>query len=209
MSSLIYIVIADHGSTLGVSLKRLLESVGLYAAVFTDVEAFMAAYQPDLPGCLLLDVQTPGPGSLLVQQHLQSHGVDLPIIIIAGHGDVPMAVAAMKQGAADFFEKPFNEQMLLDSVHNALAKDTTQRQRREQQREILWRYQALTSREQEVLQQVVEGLSNREVAEALSLSRKTVEVHRAKVMQKMQAETLSQLIRMAMELGVLTFDQKD
>lgn len=198
---LIYVV--DDDSALRDSLRCLLESVGLQALVFADTETFVAAYRPDRPGCLLLDIRVPGRNDSSVQQHLRDRGIDMPTIIITGHGDVPMAVAAMKRGARDFIEKPFNDQLLLDCVHNALAEDLTRRRTRAWRQDLLDRFDTLTPREQDVLRRVVEGLSNREIAEALSLSRKTVEVHRAKVMQKMQADTLSQLIRMAMVIGVL------
>jgi RNA polymerase sigma factor (sigma-70 family) len=178
--------------------------VGLQALIFADTEAFLTAYQPDWPGCLLLDIRVPGRNDLDIQQHLYDLGIDVPVIIITGHGDVSMAVTAMKQGALDFIEKPFNDQLLLDCVHNALAEDQVRRRTRARRQELLRRFDTLTPREQDVLRQVVDGLSNREIAQALSLSRKTVEVHRAKVMQKMQADTLSQLIRMAMAIGILT-----
>lgn len=201
-TSMVYIV--DVDPALRDSLRCLLESVGLQALIFADTEAFLTAYQPDWPGCLLLDIRVPGRNDLDIQQHLYDLGIDVPVIIITGHGDVSMAVTAMKQGALDFIEKPFNDQLLLDCVHNALAEDQVRRRTRARRQELLRRFDTLTPREQDVLRQVVDGLSNREIAEALSLSRKTVEVHRAKVMQKMQADTLSQLIRMAMAIGILT-----
>lgn len=201
-TSMVYIV--DVDPALRDSLRCLLESVGLQALIFADTEAFLTAYQPDWPGCLLLDIRVPGRNDLDIQQHLYDLGIDVPVIIITGHGDVSMAVTAMKQGALDFIEKPFNDQLLLDCVHNALAEDQVRRRTRARRQELLRRFDTLTPREQDVLRQVVYGLSNREIAEALSLSRKTVEVHRAKVMQKMQADTLSQLIRMAMAIGILT-----
>ncbi|HRD65740.1 MAG TPA: LuxR C-terminal-related transcriptional regulator [Candidatus Competibacter sp.] len=198
---LVYVV--DDNSVSHDSLQCLLESVGLQVLVFVDTEAFVAAYRPDRPGCLLLDIRVPGRNDPSVQQHLRNRGIDVPTIIITGHSDVSMAVAAMKQGARDFIEKPFNDQLLLDCVHNALAEDLTRRRARARRQDLMGRFDTLTPREQDVLRRVVEGLSNREIAEALSLSRKTVEVHRAKVMLKMQADTLSQLIRMAMVIGVL------
>lgn len=197
------VYVVDDDPALRDSLRCLLESVGLRALVFADTDAFLAAYQPDRPGCLLLDVHIPGRNDLNVQQRLHGHGIDVPVIIVTGHGDVAMAVTAMKQGALDFIEKPFNEQLLLDCVHHALAEDVVRRRTRARRRELLRRLDTLTPREQDVLRRVVEGLSNREIAEVLSLSRKTVEVHRAKVMQKMEADTLSQLIRMAMAIGIL------
>lgn len=198
---LVYIV--DDDPALRDSLRHLLESVGLQALVFADTEAFLAAYQPSKPGCLLLDIRIPGRNDLQVQQRLHQHGIDVPVIIIAGYGDVPMAVTAMKQGALDFIEKPFNDQLLLDCVHSALAEDRIRRNAHARRQALQRRFDTLTPREQDVLRWVVEGLSNREIADALSLSRKTVEIHRAKVMQKMEADTLSQLIRMAMVIGIL------
>jgi FixJ family two-component response regulator len=198
---LIYVVDDDPG--LRDSLRCLMESVGLRVLAFPDAEQFLAAYQADRPGCLLLDVRLPGRNDLSALRLVRAQGIDAPIIIITGHGDVAMAVNAMKQGAADFIEKPCNEQLLLDCVHGALTEDRARRRVRARRQEVLRRFDTLTPREQDVLRQVVDGLSNREIAEALSLSRKTVEVHRAKVMQKMGADTLSQLIRMAMAIDLL------
>lgn len=198
---LIYIV--DEDGALRDSLQWLLESVGLRARAFTDLDAFLVAHQPEQPGCLLLDIRMPGRGDLSAQQFLSERKIDLPVIVITGHGDVPTAVAAMKQGAMDFIEKPFNDQLLLDCVHNAIAEDRMRRRVRAWRQNLRRRFDTLTPREQDVLDQIAQGLSNREIAEVLNLSRKTVEVHRAKVMQKMQADTLSELIQMAMALGIL------
>ena len=198
---LIYIV--DDDPTPRDALQWLLESVGLRARAFTDLEAFLAAYQPDRPGCLLLDIRISGPDDLSARQCLDERNIDLPVIAMTGHGDVATAVAAMKRGAMDFIEKPFNDQLLLDCVHNAIAEDRARRRARAWRLDLRRRFDTLTPREQDVLGRVAEGLSNREIAEVLNLSRKTVEVHRAKVMQKMQADTLSELIQMAMALGIL------
>jgi len=198
---LVYVVDDDPG--LRDSLRCLMESVGLRVLAFPDAEQFLAAYQADRPGCLLLDVRLPGRNDLSALRLARAQGIDAPIIIITGHSDVAMAVNAMKQGALDFIEKPCNDQLLLDCVHDALIEDRVRRRVRARRQEVLRRFDTLTPREQDVLRQVVEGLSNREIADALSLSRKTVEVHRAKVMQKMGADTLSQLIRMAMAIDLL------
>ncbi|QQS53718.1 MAG: response regulator transcription factor [Candidatus Competibacteraceae bacterium] len=200
-TSMIYIV--DDDPALRDSLQCLLESVGLQARAFTDIDAFLMVYQPDRPACLLLDIRVSGRGDSGAQQQLHERGIDVPVIIITSDGDVATAVAAMKQGALDFIEKPFNDQLLLDCVHNALAEDVVRRRARARRQDLIRRFDTLTPREQDVLRRVVEGLSNREIAELLNLSRKTVEVHRAKVMQKTRADTLSQLIRMAMVIGVL------
>jgi RNA polymerase sigma factor (sigma-70 family) len=200
-ATLVYLV--DDDPTLREALQSLLESVGLRTLVCADVEGLLEAYQPDAPGCLLLDVRLPGRNTLSVQQRLRERDIDLPVIIITGHGDVTMAVTAMKQGALDFLEKPLNEQLLLDCVHHALAEARTRRRTRARRQELGRRFDTLTPREQDVLRRIAAGLSNRQIAEALNLSRKTVEVHRAKVMEKMRADSLSQLIRMAMAMDIL------
>jgi len=202
---LVYIV--DSDPALRETVSTLLESVGLQVCALADLDAFLNAYQPRQPGCLLLDILIPGWGELSALQVLAEKGINLPVIVVTQQGNVATAVTVMKQGAMDFIEKPFNDQVLLDCVHNALAEDAVRRQARARRRIIQRRFETLTPREQEVLKQVAEGLSNRQIADSLNLSRKTVEVHRAKVMQKMEAETLSQLIRMAMLMGVLkTYD---
>ena len=209
---IIYIVddVVDDDPALRSSLQCLLESVGLQARAFTDIDTFLTVYQPDRPGCLLLDIRVSGRGDPSPQQQLREHGIDVPVIIITGHGNVATAVAAMKQGALDFIEKPFNDQLLLDCIHNALAEDVVRRRARARRQELMHRFDTLTPREQDVLRWVVRGLSNRQIAKLLNLSRKTVEVHRAKVMQKTRADTLSQLIRMAMAIGILNiYDMED
>jgi two-component system response regulator FixJ len=200
-SPLVYIV--DEDCAVRDSLQWLLESVGLCACPFTDLDAFLTAYQAERPGCLLLDIRIPGYGDLSAQQFLGERKIDLPVIVMTGHGDVPTVVAAMKRGAIDFIQKPFNDQLLLDCVHNAIAEDRARRRARAWRQDLRCRFDTLTPREQEVLGRIAQGLSNREIAGALNLSRKTVEVHRAKIMQKMQADTLSDLIQMAMALGIL------
>ena len=209
---IIYIVddVVDDDPALRSSLQCLLESVGLQARAFTDIDTFLTVYQPDRPGCLLLDIRVSGRGDPSPQQQLREHGIDVPVTIITGHGNVATAVAAMKQGALDFIEKPFNDQLLLDCIHNALAEDVVRRRARARRQELMRRFDTLTPREQDVLRWVVRGLSNRQIAKLLNLSRKTVEVHRAKVMQKTRADTLSQLIRMAMAIGILNiYDMED
>lgn len=204
------VYLVDDDPILRDALQSLLESVGLRTLACADVEGFLQVYHPDPPGCLLLDVRIPGRNDLRVQQRLRERAIDIPVIIITGHGDVAMAVTAMKQGALDFLEKPFNEQLLLDCVHHALAEARARRRAQVRRRELLSRFGTLTPREQDVLRRIAEGLSNREIAEALNLSRKTVEVHRAKVMEKMRADSLSQLIRMAMAMDILKlYDELD
>lgn len=195
--SVVYIL--DQDTVLCEALCQLMASVGLSVRPFVDLAAFLHAYQPEHPACLLLDVRADHD----VQDDLRHQGIDLPVIVMAYRSDVATAVAAMKQGAMDFLEKPLNEQMLLDSVHHAIAEDQGRRRTRARRQALLNRFETLTLREQDILQHVAEGLSNRDIAERLELSHKTVEVHRAKVMQKMGARTLSQLIQMAMALDIL------
>lgn len=197
------VFIIDDNPAIRDSLQWLLESVGLRAVTFARGQDFLDAFEPGQYGCLLLDVRMPGMSGLHLLEKLRQAGIDLPVIIITGYGDVPVAVAAMKGGAVDFIEKPFNEQLLLDSVQNALAQDQAQRQSRLRRQEVIQRFASLTRREEEVMKWVVEGLPNKDIAENLSVSRKTVEVHRAKVMAKMQAESLSDLIQMAIVVGIL------
>ena len=200
-TSMVYLVGADPA--LAEALQHLLESVGLQSLVCADFEAFLAIYRPDKPACLLLSAEAPGGNAFEIQQRLREQDITAPVIVIAGRADVAMAVTALRQGALDFIEKPFNEQLLLDDVHQALVVDAVRRRQRLQREDLRCRFDTLTAREQDVLRWVVQGLSNQEVAETLNLSRKTVEVHRAKAMQKMQANTLSQLIRMAITIGIL------
>lgn len=195
---LIYVV--DDDAALCCALRGLLGSVGLEVRAFADLDPFLEAYQADQPGCLLLNDGIPGHGGLSAQRRLRELGIDVPVIIMAGHSDVATAVVAMKQGAMDFVVKPFNEQLLLDGVHQAIAEDRVRQRNRAWREDLQRRFDTLTPREQDVLRWITEGLSNQEIAEALQLSRKTVEAHRAKVMHKMQAHALSQLIRMAMTL---------
>ncbi len=197
------VFIVDDDDAVRDSLIWLLESVGLQATPFARARDFLDGYRPDQPGCLLLDVRMPEMGGLQLQQELGERGIQLPVLVITGHGDVPMAVAAMKQGAMDFIEKPWNEQHLLDCVQNALALDRENRRQDARREDMRRRYRSLTPREREVMERVAQGLSNKAIAEALSVSRKTVEVHRAKVMDKMGAASLSDLIQMAMGLKIL------
>ena len=198
------VFVVDDDAALRDSLTWLLESVGLRASTHATAQEFLGNWHdPDCAACLLLDVRMPGMGGLQAQSRLPEHGIEIPVIIITGHGDVPMAVAAMKAGAVDFIEKPFNDQLLLDCVQAALARDRQRRAALARRETVHARYTSLTPREREVMREVVRGHANKDIAETLNVSRKTVEVHRARVMEKMQAESLSQLIQMAMSLGEL------
>jgi len=197
------VFIIDDDPAVRDSFEWLLESVGLGVSTYARPQDFFEHYTPGQPGCVLLDVRMPGISGLNIQQKLSEYGVDLPVIIITGHGDVPMAVTAMKHGALDFIEKPCNDQLLLDCVQNALAQDQARRNARAHHQEVIARFASLTFREREVMERVVQGMPNKVIADTLSVSRKTVEVHRAKVMNKMQAESLSDLIQMAIIVGIL------
>jgi FixJ family two-component response regulator len=201
LEPIVYII--DDEAALRDSLKWLLESVGMRVQTYSRAQDFLAGYAPDQPGCLLLDIRMPEMSGLYLQRRLPDHGIDLPVIIITGHGDVPMAVAAMKYGALDFIEKPCNDQRLLDCVQTALARDQGRRRSRSHHREVSERFQTLTPREREVMERVAKGMPNQAIAEDLAITRKTVEVHRSRVMDKMSARSLSELIRTAIVLNII------
>ncbi len=190
------VFVVDDDQAIRNSLKWLIESVGMKVQTFTSADDFLGSYYPGRAGCLLLDVRMPGMSGLDLQAYLARREYRLPVIIITGHGDVSMAVKAMKAGAADFIEKPFDDEALLESIRNALQHDEKQRALRAQRADIATRLVELTPREREVMNMVTEGKSNKEIAAALGVSAKTVEVHRARVMDKMRAESLAELVRM-------------
>jgi FixJ family two-component response regulator len=166
----------------------------------------MHAKRPEAPGCLVLDVRLPGMSGLTFQQELAKAGVALPIIFISGHGDVAMTVRAMKAGAAEFLTKPFEDQVLLDAIHAAIERDRARRRDAASLADLKARYRALTEREREVMQLVVTGRANKQIAAELSLSLVTVKVHRGQVMHKMQARSVVELVRMADRLGLAGSD---
>jgi RNA polymerase sigma factor (sigma-70 family) len=196
------VFVVDDDQAIRSSLKWLIESVGLRVETHPSADEFIRDYYPGRAGCLLLDVRMPGMSGLELQEHFARNDITLPIIIITGHGDVPMAVRAMKAGAIDFIEKPFNDELLLESIRNALAVDQRQRDIQSQRAEIAARLAQLTPREHEVMEMVTEGRSNKEIAVTLGVSAKTVEAHRARVMEKMQAGSLAELVRMVLAVGM-------
>lgn len=198
------VFVVDDESAVGVSIKRLLHSVGLEARHFTSASEFLRAKRPDAPGCIVLDVRLPDLSGLDLQQELAKANVDLPVIFVTGHADIPMTVRAMKAGAVEFLTKPFREQELLEAVQRAISRHRQILDQRASMRVLQSRYELLTPREREVYPLVASGLLNKQVAAELNTSEKTIKVHRGQLMQKMEAHSLSDLIRMAEQLGVLS-----
>jgi RNA polymerase sigma factor (sigma-70 family) len=192
------VFVVDDDQAMRHSLEWLIESVGLRVRTFGSADEFLQSCYPGQAGCLLLDVRMPGMSGLELQSYLAHREIRLPVIIITGHGDIAMAVKAMQAGALNFIEKPFNDEALLSSIRAALDVDVRQRAARRQRAEIAARLAELTPREHEVMEMVTEGRSNRDIAAALGVSAKTVEAHRAKVMDKMRAESLAELVRMVL-----------
>lgn len=189
------VYVVDDDEAIRRFLQRLLRSVGLRVETYATAQEFLDAYRAGSSGCLLLDIRMPQMSGLELQAELKRRGIDLPVIVLTGHGDVKVAVHAMKAGAVDFFEKPFNNELLLHGIQQAIATSLRSGATRVRRQEILHRADALTPREWEVLQMVVAGETNKGVARHLSISEKTVEIHRARVMEKMQAKSLADLVR--------------
>ncbi len=196
------VFVVDDDDAVRDSLGMLLRSVELPVETFDSGIAFLERYRPDLSGCLVLDIRMPKMSGLETQQKLRELGSRLPVIFITGHGDIPMAVQAIKEGAADFIQKPFRDQDLLDRIHAALEEDSRLRSEDSQRATLATRYESLTDREREVMEMVVAGKANKVIALDLNLSQRTVEIHRARVMEKMQARSLADLVKMAIDLGV-------
>jgi two-component system response regulator FixJ len=194
------VYIVDDDDAIRSALRLLLKSVGLAAATVASAQEFLATYDPQQPGCLILDVRMPGMSGLELQQQLNLRGAIIPVIFITGHGDVPMAVEAMQQGAFDFLQKPFRDQDLIERIQRALAKDQTGRAELQERGRIQERLESLTAREREVLELVTSGKPNKIMAADLGVSQRTVEIHRARVMEKMGASSLAQLVRMVLDL---------
>lgn len=192
------VFIVDDDPAMRKSLRWLTESVGLKVETFGTAEEFKAAYDPAEPGCLVLDIRMPGISGLDLQTQLAEQGVKIPVIIVTGHGEVQSAVRAMKTGAVGFIEKPFSDQDLLDAIHQALEQDATRREGEGSRREVEARYATLTPRERQVLELVVAGRANKQIAAELNISQKTVEVHRAHVMGKLRARSVAELVRMSL-----------
>ncbi len=198
--AVVYIV--DDDELIRDSLKILVKSVGIQAETYSSAQLFLDAKLPDRPGCLVLDIRMPGMGGLDLQNELQKMGASIPIIVITGHGTVPMSVRAMKAGAVDFLQKPFEDQELLDSIQHAIKEHSHIRIEQSNVNNIRKRVQNLTSREHEIFVLVVTGMLNKQIACDLKLSENTVKTHRARLMRKMKVESLAELVRASEKVGM-------
>ncbi len=193
--------IVDDEKVVADGIAMLLRSVGLLSKTYPDAHSFLSAYTPDMAGCLLLDVRMPKMGGLELQEELNRKRCVLPVIFITGHGDVAMAVEAMRAGAVDFLQKPFNDDELIRRVQKALEEDAQQRSVLREREEIERRWRDLSEREAEVAQRIAAGQANKVIAAELGISERTVETHRARIMEKMGVRSVAQLVRMVVALG--------
>ena len=191
------VFVVDDDAAARQSFEWLVGSVGLKTETYDSAQAFLDGYDRDRPGCLVLDVRMPGMSGLDLQERLVAEGVTLPVIVVSGYADVPTAVRVMKQGAVDFIEKPFSDQAMLDRIQASIARDLQARQAAAARAGARSNRDRLTRREAEVMDLVIAGRSNKEIARDLAISPKTVEVHRANVMKKMEADSLADLVRLA------------
>jgi len=193
-----HVSVVDDDAGVRSSLRLLLKSLGLATTAYDSAASFLSSYDPQQPGCLLLDIRMAGMSGLELQQVLNHRGCFTPTIFITGHADVPMAVEAMQQGAFHFLQKPFRDQELLDCVQGAIAKDRSIREQLHSNEAIQQRLNSLTAREHDVLELVTAGAPNKIIAHKLGISQRTVEIHRARVMEKMNADSLAQLVHMTL-----------
>jgi RNA polymerase sigma factor (sigma-70 family) len=194
------VFVVDDDASIRDAVRSLLKSVGLHAEVFGSTEDFLTLNRPEVPSCLILDVRLPGMNGLDFQEELEKSEAPIPIIFVTAHGDIPMTSRAMKKGAVEFLTKPFQKQELLAAIHQALERDRAVREERGQLLRLRTLLKTLTEREREVMALVVSGLINKEVAAKLGVSEITVKVHRGRAMQKMKADSLADLVRMAERL---------
>jgi FixJ family two-component response regulator len=197
------VFVIDDDESMREALKSLIRSVGLKVETFASAHEFLQSRRPDLPACLILDVRMPGLSGLDLQRDLSEANIHIPIIFITGHGDIPMSVRAMKAGAVEFLTKPFRDQDLLDAIQQALERDRLMRSQQADNAELLNRYHSLTPRETEVFGLVVKGMLNKQIALQLRTSEITIKLHRRQVMEKMHADSLPDLVRMAEKLATI------
>jgi len=195
------VFVVDDDPSMRATLSDVMRSVGLEVQTFKSAQEFLGSELPDAPGCLVLDVRLPGQSGLDFQRTLADSGIDLPVVFITGHGDVPMTVRAMKAGAVDFLIKPFRDQDLLDAVHVAIKRDRVRRQDATRLVDLRERFQSLTQRERDVMALVVLGRLNKQIAAELGVAEVTVKAHRSQTMHKMGADSLAELVRIADQLS--------
>jgi FixJ family two-component response regulator len=202
LTSVVFVV--DDDASIRDAVRTLLKSVGLKAEVFASPEEFLAATRPDITSCMVLDVELPGMTGLEFQEVLEKAGIRIPIVFVTAHGDIPMTSRAMKAGAVEFLTKPFQKKELLTAIHQALDRDRLRREEQSKISDLLARYETLTVREREVMDLVVAGLLNKQAAAELGVSEITVKIHRGRAMQKMQADSLADLVKMSERLKANT-----
>jgi two-component system, LuxR family, response regulator FixJ len=194
------VMVVDDDTGVRNAMRALLKSVGLNSALFGSAQEFLEAYKPSQLGCLVLDIRMPGMSGLELQQQLNLRGAVIPVIFMTGHGDIPMAVEAMQHGAFDFLQKPFRDQDLLDRIQRAIAKDAELRKSLGEHERIQSHLESLTPREREVLDLMTQGKQNKVIGQELGVSPRTIEIHRARVMEKMGAHSVAELVRMMLDL---------
>jgi FixJ family two-component response regulator len=196
------IAIVDDDPSVRKGLERLIRSAGWKAEIFASAQEFLDRPRPEAPSCLVLDLQLPGLSGLDLQKRMAEVRLDIPIVFLTGHGSIPASVQAMKAGAMEFLTKPVDEEDLFKAIREALERDRRTRQQNANMRELRDRYESLTAREQEVMQQVISGLLNKQIAAELQITEDTVKFHRGHIMRKMRADSLADLVRMAENLGI-------